>query len=142
MQIPIVESKYTSMYFNEESQLFEQFWYAESELMREDDFKQIHLEWVQKLIKNKYNIHRSLLDNRENFFQMSDTLQKWHHQHIHEVVVQHLPDASKLKIAIVASEDFLTQLGIEQTFLKNQEINSNVYYFTDIREARDWIMRQ
>jgi len=142
MPIPIVESKYTSMYFHEEHRLFEQFWYPESEFMTEEDFKQIHLNWVQKLIKHRYNIHRALLDNLHNLFEMSSELQQWHDQHIHQVVLQNLPDGSNLKVAIVASEDFLTQLGIEHTFLKNQELNSNVYYFTNIREARDWIMKR
>ena len=142
MRIPIVESKYTSMYYDANKQLFEQFWYTESEQMTSDDFKQIHLNWVQKLIKHHYNIHRALLDNYHNLFQMSSELQQWHDQHIHQVVLQHLPDAPNLKVAIVASEDFLTQLGIERTFLQNQALNSNVYYFTNLREAQDWLMRQ
>lgn len=142
MRIPIIETKHCSMYYTESLLLFEQFWYEASEFMTEEDFKQLHLEWVQKLIKNKYNMYRFLLDNRDNLYQMSAKLQKWHDQNIHQVVLQNLPDASKIKVAIVASEDFLTQLGIEQTFLENQELNSNVYYFTDVREARDWLMHQ
>ncbi|OJJ23016.1 hypothetical protein BKI52_01295 [marine bacterium AO1-C] len=142
MPIPIVESQYTSMYYDEEKKLFEQFWYAESKLMTEEDYKQVHLSWVKKLIKHRYNIRRALLDNLHNFFEMSSELQQWHDQHIHQLVVQNLPDGLNLKVAIVASEDFLTQIGIEHTFLKNQQLNSNTYYFTDIREARDWIMKQ
>lgn len=142
MRVPIVETKYCSIYYNESLLLFEQFWYVASESMTEEDFKQLHLTWVQKLIKNKYNMYRFLLDNRDNLYQMSTQLQKWHDQNIHQVVLQNVPDASQMKVALVASDDFLTQLGIERTFLENQQLNSHVYYFTDIREARDWLMHQ
>ena len=142
MRTSIVESKYTSMYFDEKNRLFEQYWYEESTHMSEEEYKQIHSSWVQKLIKHQYNIYRFLLDNRKNGFIMSTKLQRWHDQNITQVVLQNLPAPTKVKSAIVASEDFLSQLAIEQTVKENEEVNSFVYYFSDIREARDWILKQ
>lgn len=142
MRTSIVESKYTSMYFDEENRLFEQYWYEESTHMSEEEYKQIHSSWVQILIKHQYNIYRFLLDNRKNGFIMSTKLQRWHDQNITQVVLQNLPAPTKVKSAIVASEDFLSQLAIEQTVKENEEVNSFVYYFSDIREARDWILKQ
>ncbi|OJJ23015.1 hypothetical protein BKI52_01290 [marine bacterium AO1-C] len=142
MLVSIVESKYTSMYYDTEKKLFEQYWYPESTHMTEEEYKHIHLSWVQKLIKHRYEIYFFLLDNRKNSFVMPRELQKWHDEKITQVVIAHLPDPTKIKSAVVASEDFLSQLAIEQTVKENEEVNSFVYYFSDIREARDWIMRQ
>jgi len=142
MLVPIVESQYTSMYYDAEKKLFEQYWYSESTHMTDDEYKHIHQRWVQKLIEHRYNIYLFLLDNRKNGFVMSSKLQKWHDQYITQVVLAHLPDPTKVKSAIVASEDFLSQLTIEQTVKENEEVNSFVYYFSDIREAREWITRQ
>ena len=142
MLVPIVESKYTSMYYNAKKKLFEQYWYPESSFITDEKYKHIHLSWVQKLIKHQYNIYLFLLDNRQNGFMISSKLQKWPDQDTAQVVLEHPLNPTKVKSAIVASEDFLSQLSIERTVKENEKVNSFVYYFSDIREARDWIIHQ
>ncbi|WP_157558723.1 hypothetical protein [Microscilla marina] len=142
MPIPIVESDYFSIYFTEEFKLFEQFWYASSQQMTEADYKRLHYAWVQKLIENKYNIQYFYLDNRANHFVISKELQQWHAQHIAIPVLNHLPNPDKVKVAMVVSEDFVSQLSIEHTVNTHQDFNQVTYYFTNPKEAQNWLLKQ
>lgn len=141
MRISIVESQYLSIYINEDQKLFEQFWYAESEHMSDEDYRSLHLAWVQKMIQNKYDLQYFYLDNRANFFVISKTLQQWHAQQVYAPVLAHLPNPNTVKTAIVVSQDFLSQLSIERTVKTKEEINQITYYFTNPHEAQNWLLK-
>lgn len=133
------DNKYTAIYFNQSTHLFEQFWYKESENMDDNEYMDIHEGWVKKLLVEKYQIYSFYLDNRENYFTMSPELQEWHAKNITEVVIANLPKPESLKVAIVVSEDFISQLGIEQTMEETNDATQMTRYFEDEEEAREWL---
>lgn len=142
MRVPIVESKYLSIYIDEEQKLYEQFWYAESEYMSQDDYQRLHLAWVQKMVKYKYDLRYFYLDNRVNYYVISEALQQWHAQYVYTPILENLPHLDKVKTAIIVSEDFLSQLSIELTIKIKEEVNQMTYYFSDSNEARSWLFQQ
>lgn len=139
MKVTIVESKFCSIYFDEDLQLYEQYWHKESEDMEDDDYKKIHIEWVSKLVENQYDIAFFLLDNRENNFSMSPELQEWQAENILAKVLENLPSPD-VKVAILQSEDFISQLSIEQAMEENQEADETTRYFDNEVEAKEWLL--
>ena len=139
MEITVVDSKYLSIHFDPDLNLLTQIWYPESEDMSDDDYKTLHLAWVEKLIRDKYDINYIYLDNRENLFTMSPELQEWQAENIVKKALAHVPNPDSIKQAMLMSDDFMTSLSIEQAIEESSEMDDATKYFTDEHEARDWL---
>lgn len=140
MKVTISENKFCSIYIDPDINLYEQYWHKESVDMKEDDYKRIHSYMAQYLIENKYTPYSFLLDNRENFFTMSPTLQEWQAVHVLGKIVANSPNPERLKTAILVSQDFITQLSIEQSLSENSISEEVSRYFYSEQKAKEWLL--
>ena len=140
MKVTVLENKYCSIYLDLSLDLFEQYWHSESLHMEEEDYKETHLTMRDHLAENAYTPHRFFLDNRLNFFVISPELQEWHAKNISTKVVESLPNPGLLRVAIIVSEDFISQLSIEQTIEEYTSTNEFTKYFQDEVQAREWLL--
>lgn len=92
------------------------------------------------LLGKAYAPHLFFLDNRLNFFVISPELQQWHAKNISTQIAKTLPNPELLKVAIVVSEDFISQLSIEQTLEEHATTGEISRYFEDECEAREWLL--
>ena len=140
MKVTVLENQYCSIYVDMDLSLYEQYWHRASSDMEEEDYQEIHLQIRDHLIQNAYPLRGFFLDNRENFFVISPELQEWHAENVSAKLEAALPNASELKVAIVVSEDFISQLSIEQTMEENATSGEVSRYFQDEHEAREWLL--
>jgi len=144
MKITLLENKYCSVYLDLNLNLFEQYWHSESIHMEEEDYKETHLNIRNHLLSNTYtphlHPHRFFLDNRLNFFVISPELQEWHAENISIPIAEALPNPDLLKVAIIVSEDFISQLSIEQTLEENPSTGEYTKYFQEESQAREWLL--
>ncbi|OJJ21521.1 hypothetical protein BKI52_13335 [marine bacterium AO1-C] len=135
----IREGKFCSMYYDEDLDLYEQYWSTDSEDMEDEDYKEIHTYLGDYLIKHSYTPHNFLLDNRENNFSMSPELQEWQAVNVLGRIAATLPHPERLKIAVLVSEDFISQLSIEQAIEENETTDDTTKYFEEEQAAREWL---
>lgn len=140
MKVTLLENKYCSIYLDLDLNLFEQYWHSESSDMEEEDYKEPHLIMRNHLLGKAYAPHLFFLDNRLNFFVISPELQQWHAKNISTKIAETLPNPELLKVAIVVSEDFISQLSIEQTLEEHATTGEISRYFEDEHEAREWLL--
>jgi len=140
MKVTVLENKYCSIYVDLNLDLFEQYWHSESLYMEDEDYQETHLTMRDHLIEKAYTPHLFFLDNRENFFVISPELQEWHAKNISTKVVESLPNLDLLRVAIITSEDFISQLSIEQTIEEYISTNEFTKYFQEECKAREWLL--
>ena len=140
MKVTLLENQYCSIYVDLDLNLYEQYWHSESTHMVEEDYQEIHLHIQDHLVSHAYPLRGFFLDNRENFFVISPELQAWHAENVSAKLEAALPNARELKVAIVVSEDFISQWSIEQTMEENAISGEVSGYFQDEHEAREWLL--
>ncbi|HAS42166.1 MAG TPA: hypothetical protein DCS93_16940 [Microscillaceae bacterium] len=140
MKVTVLENQYCSIYIDMELNLYEQYWHSASSDMEEEDYKEIHLKVRDHLVSHAYPLRGFFLDNRLNFFVISPELQAWHAENVSAKLEAALLNARELKVAIVVSEDFISQLSIEQTMEENATSGEVSRYFQDEYEAKEWLL--
>ena len=129
------DNKYFTSYFDEDLDMYELFWNAESEHMEDEEYQSLMQEQRDAVIANNYTIEFFLLDNREFLFSMSPDLQEWQANEIFAKMV-----TKEVKIAVMVSSDFIAQLSIEQAIEEDDNAGETSKYFEDEQEAREWIL--
>jgi len=140
-RVTIVENKYTSIYFDLDLNLYEQYWYSATEDMEDEDYKEIQTQMINFFKEHKeYIIHNYLLDNREFLFSMSPEMQEWQAKYVMEFLAENMHTGSEsIKTAVITSGDFISQLSIEQTMEENEVSENAAKYFETEQEAREWL---
>lgn len=141
VQISTEDNKYFTSHYNHHLQLFEQVWHEESKNMEDDHYKSFiqHNIYTLDSIED-CNVERYYLDNRENFFTLSPELQSWHANNIAFKIPEYSKDPQNIKIALVVSSDFISQLSIEQTMEEDQTMEDTTKYFDSKEEAMEWLL--
>lgn len=107
-------------------------WTTQTMNMTEDDFKQVLLEILAFIKKNKVEWY--LADTQEFKFSIIPEVQDWTNTHF-------LPQIFELgvkKMAIIVSEDLFSQVSIEQVLEDNQSGMQSAYFKTT-DEALQWL---
>ncbi|HAS39313.1 MAG TPA: hypothetical protein DCS93_02485 [Microscillaceae bacterium] len=143
-KVTIIENKYTSIFFDEDLELYEQYWYPESEDMEEEEYKETITYMLEYITEKNYVLLNYLLDNRDFLFSMSPEMQEWQASNVASVLVKLLEKQGQspqdIKTAIITSEDFISQLSIEQAMEENEVSELTTRYFEDEQEAREWLL--
>lgn len=140
-KIQLSDSKYVIAYYDEDLNLFEQTWLEESEDMEDEEYKSLQLD-MHSIADSIDNIRFDLLllDNRNFLFSMSPELQEWQAVNISSKLTKYCPNPEAMKIAVIVSSDFISQLSIEQALEEEEGTEQGTKYFEDEGEARDWLM--
>lgn len=135
------ESDYCVVYFDEKTCLYEQYWYKESEKMDVKDFKEMVVKTSAITKGMRLPLLNILIDNREFLFSIAPELQEWHANYVSPKLQKRIIDISLVKTAYVASNDFISQLSIEQTADENlNKLDTTTRYFETLEEARAWLL--
>jgi hypothetical protein len=131
-------NKFVEVHHNAHDQAIESTWFDTTETMHGEDYKDILLkntEFVRSL--KLINYVASMHDFK---FNIVPKLQDW-------VANQYAPELYKagiLRYAIVVSEEFISNLSIEQAVDEVNDKNREMFvikYFKDIESARAWFER-
>ncbi|OQX98494.1 MAG: hypothetical protein B6I24_05240 [Bacteroidetes bacterium 4572_128] len=125
---------YVNYIYKEEDSLVEEYWYAESENMSEEELRDIMLILVNFFYEKKPKLFFS--DMRNFLFVIHPDLQVW----IDEVVSS-VANKSMTKIARTMSSDFISQISLEQFFEEKHysRIIKNKF-FDNKKDAIDWLL--
>ena len=140
IKISADDNKFFVAYYDEEHKLFEQIWLPESEYMTNEDYKATALANAAKGKELGLKIDLYLLDNRNFLFVMAPEMQTWQAENVSSKVADYVTDPAALKVAIIMSSDFISQLSIEQAINEGHSDSESFRYFDDVEEAREWLL--
>ncbi len=130
----IYKSQFLNIFYEEDISLMTEIFTEKTENITEKCYKKMMLD-ILECIK-KYKPTKLIVDLKKFMFIIVPKLQEWQDKNI-------VPEISKCSASIAAyivSEDFFSQMSIEQTVEeKESKKNFTVKYFEDIKKARKWI---
>lgn len=130
------ESKYLEAFYDVDLEMVELYWKESSEHMEDHEYQTLTKELLNNV--NGRKISNQLLDNRQFLFSMSPALQEWSEKEISSKMFAQNPE---VRVAVLTSQDFITQLSIEQAIEEdNNSSDENVRYFEDEQEAKEWLL--
>lgn len=132
----VYENEYVTMQHNAEEKVTEQVWYATSENMTEEEFKEFMNFWREFVIENGVKYH--LIDAKEFIFTIEPEVQNW----VATEVVGPAVQQGFEKIAqILPEKDLFAQVSVEQTMDENaQQGGLNFAHFASVEEGRKWLL--
>jgi hypothetical protein len=104
----VYESQYKEVHFYPETQLLEEVWYEKSKLMREHEFKEEMLVYVDLL--KKHQPQGVLVNSQKLLFTIAPSVQTWMAEQVFVVY----PSVGMRYKAFVMSEEFFTHVSLEQ----------------------------
>lgn len=136
MQI-IDENKYRRLLYHEDTAILEDVWLPDSEQMDEAIFKE--QAYINLDARLKYQPKYFLSDLRDYHFAISPDLQVW----LAKEAIKLNESAPLQKTALIVTQDFITQLSIEQAIDEIQENRkkSTPTYFVEREEAIKWLLK-
>lgn len=81
----------------------------------------------------EYKIGKLLADTRNFLFIITPQMQKWTNEHIFA------KNRYLEKLALIVSEDFISQLALEQVIDEGKSATFATQFFTDIKSAEKWL---
>ncbi|HAS45686.1 MAG TPA: hypothetical protein DCS93_34710 [Microscillaceae bacterium] len=145
-KIVIEENEFTSIYYDQTLKLYEQYWHPATADMQDEDYQIIQSRMVAFVKKHRLPILNYYLDNREFYYVMSPEMQDWQvefvGQKLFDITHAVMGDLSSIKVAVIISSEFISQLSIEQTFEENSEQvhEGETRYFDDDQKALEWLL--
>lgn len=138
-KVNLHSGKYLEASYNPQTRLGEFYWKKTTEDMTEAEYRMIMSDILDKFMENLKTKNWSganwLLDNRQFLFTMPPKLQEWQAKKIFEPLVE----SGAKKVAVIMSEDWVTQFAIEQTFDEDGETKMLTQYFSDLDQANEWL---
>ena len=124
---------YVTYYFDSENSCVEEHWKKETEQMTSEGIK----DAMNALCMIFENHHASaFLSNAKDFyFRISPPMQKWIDDTVAPVAIKN----GMKKIARVLSDDFISQLSLEQFVEEQRTASVRNKFFKTLDEARLWI---
>lgn len=119
--------------FVQQQQILIMEWLPSTTNLKEEKFKELIISFASfvEVFKPKY----ILIDARKLDFIIDINLQEWYQKYI---ITKYIKVKVK-KIAIVKTQNFVTNLSLEQTFDPDDSQGLCKRYFSDIKEAQTWI---
>jgi len=132
----IYKNKYFSIEYFKESSHVVFTWFAETELMSQDEYKEGLLKTAD--LVEKYRPTKMLLDNTLLKFTVFPEVQQWTAEHIFKRTIA----VGLVKNAIVESEEIIAELSIEQTYEESIAKTKQVRQFGNKAEALKWLLAE
>ncbi len=131
----LFENRFSELHFDKTTLLIELNWKKETIEMRDDDFKNVMLKYVDEAWKVKPIALISDLTNLD--FPISLDLQAWADEKVNS---QTLAVGIK-RVAFVMAKEFLSQLSVEQ-IIDDTQVKKviDIRYFPDTDSAKTWIL--
>ncbi len=96
-------------------------------------YKFLVKKWTK--VVQKHRPKEILIDARQHFMIIDPEIQTWFAKEI----LSEYEKSGVRKIAFVISQDFISQLSIEQVMKENQSFTFQANYFADDDQALDWL---
>jgi len=130
----IYESQYQRIFLDQTNAIMHNEWMEESIQMDEADFKNELMKLVGCIAEHP--VKRQLIDTLNFRFIVSPQLQEWTDV---EVTKKNKMNGVK-KVALIASQEFVTQLSVQQTLSEEEAKTLDTRFFSDMKEAKDWLL--
>ncbi|HAS39311.1 MAG TPA: hypothetical protein DCS93_02475 [Microscillaceae bacterium] len=138
VKISAAENLYFTSYFDVDLKLYEIVWHEASQDMEEEEYKKYLLNEKSTLAKYK-QINLVLVNLQNRLDTMSPELQEWSSANIAPFFLEKI---TKLKIAVVRSQDFSTQFSLEQAF-EEDSVSEDIAitrHFDNEQMAKEWLL--
>ena len=131
----IFRNNYLNIQIDQQNSIFYWEWSRETYRMSEDDFVKYSNKILEFVLQNqcKYGVENAI-DFR---FIISPDIQKLIAQRVIEK-----GRGSFKKLAHVVSSDFVSKLSVEQLWKEYERYNFQERYFSDTKEAMDWVLEE
>ncbi len=130
----LYEDGFMRLFWDKSNALFEVIWFESTNRANDEDY----IHWNSELVKRaiKYRPKVLLANAKEFYFTINPQMQEWAVKNIFE------PYASigLHKIALVISEDFISQVSIEQFIEEYEGGKITNKYFDDLEKGRAWLL--
>ncbi|OJJ14523.1 hypothetical protein BKI52_42865 [marine bacterium AO1-C] len=131
--------KYLDAIYDKKLNLVEYYWKKATEEITEAEYRMIVFDITEAVLERvhegKWRAPNWLLDNRNFLYVMSPKLQRWQAENIFAKI----NDIGTKKIAVLTSENVVSQMSIEQSFEENNYLNIRTQYFYNHEQATDWL---
>ncbi|EAY28234.1 hypothetical protein [Microscilla marina] len=136
-KITLSNNQYFESSFDQELKLYELIWHKASEAIEDDEYKALMNADRDKVLQECDKLNYIVINIKERMDTMSPELQEWSTAAISSQIFSKY---NVLKIAVIASKDFYTQVSVEQA-IEEDNINEGVVrYFEDEQQATEWIL--
>jgi hypothetical protein len=129
----VYQSPYLTLEVVPENQLIKVIWSPETITMTDDIFKSELTKYAE--IAEQYHPHFSLVDTSAFAMTLVPEIQEWVQENIHPRSLK----ASIQKFAYLVSQDFFSQVSIEQT-MEESGIMFTTQYFDNQQDALNWLL--
>lgn len=129
-------TEFMTLEFDTENSVLNTLWSPETESMTDEEYMEV-FQNLSNSIRN-HKIKYWLGDTRAFKKTVSPELQEWYAKEI----MPELIEAGLEKIALIAPEEFIAGLSVEQSIDEILMANGNkltIQYFDNMQEARDWV---
>jgi len=129
----IFKSKFLTVSYNPKNQILKAVWDPATQQMTDADFRENIQEGVWKNIEH-YKPIGFIGDTRQFLFIIAPELQEWYGANISSVFGRYTK-----KIAMIMSQDFISQLSVEQTIEEDNQSGFVTKYVSSETEALIWL---
>lgn len=130
----VFNDKFCVLSYMNESQTLNQIWSSETDKMTFEDYKNVQLNTVKHFKESKAKYIYVYF--KDFSWRITPTVQTWTNEHI----IKGLIEAGIVKISYIVPEDFIANLSMEQTLEEDEEQVFPYEYFSDEKEAREWLL--
>lgn len=134
MKKTVYESRFLTIFYEKENDLFIEVFSPETEDMDEATYKEEMLKLLE--LTEKYRPTKALVNLKDFRFTIEPKLQEWQDKHVFAKGVE----LGLAWTAILVSSDFLTQVSVEQSLNEEAGKQTNSQYFEDEKSAREWLL--
>lgn len=111
-------------------------WSKDTIKMTVNEFQKEITQWKNAIISQKVKF--AIIDATDMAFSIAPSVQEWVNINITAPTIQ----AGLQKMAFIVSQEFITQLSIEQTMDENADKILQVRYFTNESKASIWLLKK
>lgn len=129
----LYKDEFVTYSLSHEGKVLAQDWTPATAQLEDDNFQHLMTTLVGLVERHK---PQGLLVNTQQFqYLLTPSMQTWSAEH---VLAKHSQNGVK-KMALIVSQEMITQLSIEQTLEENTALGFANRYFSDIAEAEAWL---
>lgn len=132
----IYDSRFQTIFFDEEASLFEFSWTDNSADMTSDEYQQAMLAYANQV--ERFKPLKVLVDTRNQQYIISTEMQEWTNQ----TILTRVLAAGLKRVAIVVPEDLIAHLSIEQAMTEEVGLQFETQYFDNDQKAREWLLSE
>lgn len=127
------DNDYMTVKYDEETQIFEYQWKSANEDLEDEGYQTEQLRMMHYL--KECNPSLVIANTKHSKFTVHIEMQDWL---IQNVILKAAAYGMK-KLALIVSEDFITQISVEQSIDDAEEKPFITKYFDNLEEGRTWL---